>query len=385
MKDILIAKFLSKFCSGNAPSVYFAPGRINIIGEHIDYNGGLVLPANINLGTYIAASFRADTKIVFYSENFNEEITIDFNDLSFKTEHAWANYPKGVMAMLKENGHKIDKGLNIYIFGNLPHGTGLSSSASVELATAVMLNHMFDFSMQSIDLVKLAQKAENEYMKLKCGIMDQFIIGMGKKGNAILLNTSNLQFEHIPLDLGSYQFVITNSMKERKLTESKYNERLEECRLGLKQIQKGLNVEHLCQLTELDFSKIDKLIADETIKRRVKHVVSENNRTIKAAELLKNGNIIELGELLNQSHMSLKNYYEVTGFELDTLQEIQVKQKGVLGSRMTGAGFGGCTITLISTDYIDAFINNVKSEYKSKTNLNAEFYVVTSANGASRV
>lgn len=385
MKSLLISKFLSKYSNASSPSVFFAPGRINIIGEHIDYNGGLVLPANISLGTYIAASFRSDSRIVFYSENFNEEITINIDDLSFKEEHTWANYLKGVMAVLKVYGHKIDKGLNIYIFGNLPHGAGLSSSASVELATAVMLNYMFGFSIQSIDLVKMAQKAENEYMNLKCGIMDQFIIGVGKKGNAILLNTSNLQFEYIPLDLGRFRFVITNSMKERKLTESKYNERLEECRLGLKQIQEELFVEHLCQLTELDISKVESLVTDETIKRRVKHVVLENVRTVKAAELLKKGKNVELGELINQSHMSLKTDYEVTGFELDSLQEIQVKQKGVLGSRMTGAGFGGCTITLISSDCVDSFISNVTNEYKTITGLSAEFYVVSNVNGAAKM
>jgi len=273
----------------------------------------------------------------------------------------------------------------VLYYGNLPNQAGLSSSASIELATAVMLNDLFDFKIEKLDLVKFALEAENKYIGLNCGIMDQFAIGMGKKNHAILLNSHSLEYEYIPMNLGDYNFVITNTMKKRTLVDSKFNERQNECLAALHIIQKELNVNNLCQLNLADYKNIEHLLKDENLKKRALHVISENIRTIQATQKLKNNDLQGLGELLNQSNLSLKNNYEVTGFELDTLQAIAVKQKGVLGSRMTGAGFGGCNITLIHKDCINDFFKNVKTEYSQKTGLNPEFIIVQSDDGARKI
>jgi len=384
MINILKKIFFNKFDTSEKPKIYFAPGRINIIGEHIDYNGGYVLPMSINLGTYAAVNFREDNLINFVSYNFKDNFLLNEHELKFNSEHNWANYPKGVISVFEEAGFRINKGFNVLYHGNLPKGAGLSSSASIELVTAVMLNDLFDFKIDMLDLVKFSKKAENEYMGLNCGIMDQFAIGMGKKNHSILLDSNSLEFEYIPMNLGNYTFLITNSMKVRKLVESKYNERQNECNTALKLLQKELIINNLCQLSVEDFNLVE-YIFDENIKKRTLHVVSENQRTKKAAEFLKNNDLHSLGELLNQSHLSLKNNYEVTGYELDTLQEISVKQDGVIGSRMTGAGFGGCTITLIDKSKVDDFIKNVEVEYTKKTGLEPEFYIVESEDMARKI
>ena len=377
--------FASKFNTAEKPLIYFAPGRINIIGEHIDYNEGFVLPAAINLGTYAVVSLRNDDLINLVSHNFTDCFEVNKSDLQYYEIHNWANYPKGVMFVLAEAGYKISQGFNVLFYGNLPNRAGLSSSASIELATAVMLNDLFDFKIKMLDLVKFALEAENHYIRLNCGIMDQFAIGMGKKNNAILLNSQSLEYEYIPMNLGDYNFVITNTMKKRNLVDSKFNERQNECIAALNIIQKELNVNNLCQLNLADYQKIEHLLTDENLKKRVLHVISENIRTIEATQKLKNNDLQALGELLNQSNLSLKNNYEVTGFELDTLQAIAVKQKGVLGSRMTGAGFGGCNITLISKDCINDFIKIVKIEYSQKTGLIPEFIIMQSDDGARKI
>ena len=377
--------FADKFNTAEKPLIYFAPGRINIIGEHIDYNSGFVLPTAINLGTYAVVSLRNDDLINLVSFNFADSFVGNKNDLQYYEIHNWANYPKGVMYVLAEAGYKVSQGFNVLFYGNLPNRAGLSSSASIELATAVMINDLFDFKIEMIDLVKFALEAENNYIRLNCGIMDQFAIGMGKKNHAILLNSHSLVYEYIPMNLGDYNFVITNTMKKRNLVDSKFNERQNECLAALNIIQKELNVNNLCQLNIVDYQKIEHLLTDENLKKRVLHVISENIRTIEATQKLKNNDLQALGELLNQSNLSLKNNYEVTGFELDTLQSIAVKQKGVLGSRMTGAGFGGCNITLISTDYINDFFKNVKTDYSKKTGLNPEFIILQSDDGARKI
>lgn len=385
MIDKLKNEFCKKFDYNKKPNVFFAPGRINIIGEHIDYNGGLVLPFAINLGTYAFVGLRNDDKINFVSKNFQEEISIKIADLEFKKEHNWANYPKSIISKLSEEGFKINQGFDVMFYGNLPNGAGLSSSASIELVTALMLNELFDFDIEMIDLVKLSQKAENEYMKLSCGIMDQFAIGMSKKNHALLLNSDNLDYDFFPLQLGDYKFIVTNSMKKRKLTESKYNQRQNECDIALEILQKDLLINNLCQLSFEDYKLVEYLFENEDVKKRVLHVVTENERTKLASEKLKDNDLVSLGKLLNESHLSLKNNYEVTGFELDTLFEIQTKQEGVLGSRMTGAGFGGCTISLINKNEVENFCKNVKKEYFDKTKINAEFYLVESEAGARKL
>ena len=377
--------FADKFNTSEKPLMYFAPGRVNIIGEHIDYNEGFVLPTAINLGTYAVVSLRNDDLINFVSHNFTDSFVVNKNDLQYNEIHNWANYPKGVMFVLAQAGHKISQGFNVLYYGNLPNQAGLSSSASIELATAVMLNDLFDFKIEMLDLVKFALQAENNYIGLNCGIMDQFAIGMGKKNYAVLLNSHSLQYEYIPVNLGNYNFVITNTMKKRSLVDSKFNERQNECSAALNIIQKEMNVNSLCQLNLEDYKKIEHLLTDENLKKRALHVISENIRTMQAVQKLKSNDLQGLGQLLNQSNLSLKNNYEVTGFELDTLQAIAVKQKGVLGSRMTGAGFGGCNITLISKDCINDFIKIVKIEYSQKTGLNPESIIMQSDDGARKI
>lgn len=384
MKDFFTHKFQNIFNTNDAPEIFFAPGRVNIIGEHTDYNGGYVMPFAINLGTYAVAMLRNDKNINFISANFSKAISITTNELEFKKNHQWANYPKAVAKILSDAGYKITTGFDVFFYGNLPTGAGLSSSASIELATAVMLNELFKFNISQIALVKYSLQAENEYMGLNCGIMDQFAIGMCKKDNAILLNTQNLQYEHIPLNTFNYQFIIVNSMKKRELVNSEFNTRQNECKIALKQLKKELIISNLCELNSASLHSNKNLIKNDTLLKRATHVISENERTINLSNELKNSNLQQVGELMNLSHNSLKNNYEVTGFELDKLQEISLKQKGVIGSRMTGAGFGGCTISLVDKNLSQNFKEEVKREYFDATNLNPEFYFVNSSNGASR-
>lgn len=378
-------EFQRVFQSFDEPQIFFAPGRINIIGEHVDYNGGLVLPFAIHLGTYAAVTKRNDYIINFASINFPEKISINIHELEYVKQHSWANYPKAVISTLAKKGFKINCGFDILFSGDLPNQAGLSSSASIELATAVLLNDLFDFNISMLDLVKYSQIAENQYMGLSCGIMDQFAIGMSKKNNAILLNTKNMESELIPLILGNYVFVITNSNKQRQLVDSKYNERLTECKTALSLLQKKIDAENLCDISIELFKKNIDLIDNPSIQNRAFHVISEQKRTLHAIEALKNGDLKKLGLLLNQSHYSLRDNYEVTGLELDTLQEAAISVDGVLGSRMTGAGFGGCTISLMQKNVVENFKSQVYKIYNEKTGLIPDFYIVYSNDGARKI
>lgn len=381
----LKSEFQRVFQSFDEPQIFFAPGRINIIGEHVDYNGGFVLPFAIHLGTYAAVTKRNDDIINFASINFPEKISINIHKLEYVKQHSWANYPKAVISTLAKKGFKINCGFDILFSGDLPNQAGLSSSASIELATAVLLNDLFDFNISMLDLIKYSQIAENQYMGLSCGIMDQFAIGMSKKNNAILLNTKNMESELIPLILGNYVFVITNSNKQRQLVDSKYNERLTECKIALNSLQKKIDAENLCDISiELFKQNID-LIDNPSIQNRAFHVISEQKRTLHAIEALKNGDLKKLGLLLNQSHYSLRDNYEVTGLELDTLQEAAISVDGVLGSRMTGAGFGGCTISLMQKNVVENFKSQVYKIYNEKTGLIPDFYIVYSNDGARKI
>lgn len=381
----LKSEFQRVFQSFDEPQIFFAPGRINIIGEHVDYNGGFVLPFAIHLGTYAAVTKRNDYIINFASINFPEKISINIHELEYVKQHSWANYPKAVISTLAKKGFKINCGFDILFSGDLPNQAGLSSSASIELATAVLLNDLFDFNISMLDLIKYSQIAENQYMGLSCGIMDQFAIGMSKKNNAILLNTKNMESELIPLILGNYVFVITNSNKQRQLVDSKYNERLTECKIALNSLQKKIDAENLCDISiELFKQNID-LIDNPSIQNRAFHVISEQKRTLHAIEALKNGDLKKLGLLLNQSHYSLRDNYEVTGLELDTLQEAAISVDGVLGSRMTGAGFGGCTISLMQKNVVENFKSQVYKIYNEKTGLIPDFYIVYSNDGARKI
>lgn len=363
----------------------FAPGRINLIGEHTDYNGGNVFPCAITLGTYGVASKRTDKMIRMYSENFPEKgiFVCNVDDLSYRKEDDWSNYPKGMIHMLKESGSAIETGADLFFWGNLPNGAGLSSSASVELLTGVMMRSLFDLTVSNLDLVKLGQQVENKYIGVQSGIMDQFAVGMGKKDYAMLLDTHTLECEWIPVSLPQHALVIMNTNKRRELADSKYNERRTECERALKQLQSECAITSLGDLSEVEFDKYQYLINDPVLVQRARHAVYENGRTLKAASALKAGDLKAFGQLMNQSHISLKEDYEVTGIELDTLVDAAWKQTGVVGARMTGAGFGGCAIAIVEQEQLDTFIQGVGQQYEEKIGYKADFYIAHISDGAT--
>ncbi|QHQ61785.1 galactokinase [Anaerocolumna sedimenticola] len=387
MKEQLLQKFNEIFGSGGEVQVYFAPGRVNLIGEHTDYNGGHVFPCALTIGTYAAVRKREDKTLRFYSMNFDHlgVITSSVEGLTKKQEDDWANYPKGVIWALKHRGYVIDQGMDILYFGNIPNASGLSSSASLEVLTGYILKELFGFHLYMIELALISQFAENKFIGVNCGIMDQFAVAMGKKDNAIFLDTSNLACEYAPIKLENARIVIASSNKKRGLGDSKYNERRSECEEALKELQAVLDIATLGDLSEEEFEKHKDVIADPVRIKRAKHAVYENQRTIKAVEALKANNITEFGELMNASHVSLRDDYEVTGIELDTLVEAAWQQKGVIGSRMTGAGFGGCTVSIVKNDCVQDFIDNVGNTYEEKIGYKADFYVVDIGNGPSRI
>lgn len=384
MNELLKEKFIEKF-SVNHDKEYFAPGRVNLIGEHTDYNGGNVFPCAIDRGTYALVKKREDNKLRMYSENFEHLGVIEFtlDKLENEKQHDWANYPKGVIKMFVEHGYNVDKGFDILFYGNIPNGAGLSSSASIEILTAVVLKDLFDFDIDMIEMVKLSQKTENIFIGVNSGIMDQFAVGMGKQDNAILLDCNTLKYEYVPVLLKDELIVISNTNKRRGLADSKYNERRSECEQALEELQTELDIKSLGELSIEKFEEYKHLIKDEIRKKRAKHAVYENQRTLKAKEELTKGNLEEFGKLMNESHVSLRDDYEVTGKELDTLVELAWDSDGVIGSRMTGAGFGGCTVSIVKKDKVDDFIKNVGEKYKNKIGYEADFYVVEVSKGAT--
>ncbi|MFL2099493.1 galactokinase [Desemzia sp. FAM 24101] len=363
---------------------FFAPGRINLIGEHTDYNGGNVFPCAITLGTYGIASKREDTTVKLYSENFPEAgvISFDLSELSYKKEDNWANYPKGVIKFLKESGHAISTGLEMVICGTIPNGAGLSSSASIELLMGVVLEELFDLKVERLELIQIGKKVENEFIGVNSGIMDQFAVGMGQKNRAILLDTNTLEYEMVPVELTDHVIVIMNSKKRRELADSKYNERRSECEQALSELQTVLAIQSLGDLDEATFEANKQVISSEVLSRRAKHAVYENQRTLKATEALKAGDLITFGKLMNESHLSTQEDYEVTGIELDTLVHSAWEQPGVIGARMTGAGFGGCAIAIVQKDSTETFIQQVGAEYESNIGYAAEFYIAEISDGA---
>lgn len=367
---------------------YFSPGRVNLIGEHTDYNGGHVFPCALTIGTYGIARKREDRKIRFYSENFSRmgvfETSLD--DLVYHEEANWTNYPKGVVWAFKEKGYVADTGFDLVMYGNIPNGSGLSSSASVELLMGVILVDMFGFEgLSMIDLALLGQYAENKFNGMNCGIMDQFAIAMGKENQAIFLDTADLSYEYAPIEMKGAKIVIAASNKKRKLTDSKYNERRAECEEALADIQKQMDIKALGDLTEEQFEEVKDAVKNPVCRKRAKHAVYENQRTIKAVAALKSGDLETFGKLMNASHVSLRDDYEVTGKELDTLVEAAWKQEGVIGSRMTGAGFGGCTVSIVKEEAIDDFIKNVGEIYEKEIGYAADFYVVEIGDGSRRI
>ena len=387
MKEKLIATFKEKFGDGGDIRSYFAPGRVYLIGEHTDYNGGHVFPCALTIGTYFIARQREDRVLRFYSTNFESLGIIEssLDNLVWSKEADWTNYPMGVMWAFGEKGYKITNGFDILLCGNIPNGSGLSSSASVEVGTGVLLRDMYGFDVSMIDIALIGQYSENNFNKVNCGIMDQFAIAMGKKDHAIFLDTADLSYEYAPIVLKDAKIVIACSNKKRGLGDSKYNERRAECEEALAELQTVVDIKSLGELDEAQFEQYRSAIKSEVRQRRAKHAVYENQRTIKAVAALKAGDIEEFGKLMIASHDSLRDDYEVTGKELDTLVASALKQDGVIGSRMTGAGFGGCTVSIVKNDNIDAFIENVGKEYKDTIGYAADFYVVEVGDGAGTI
>ena len=371
----------------DAEQQFFAPGRVNLIGEHTDYNGGNVFPCAIDKGTYGLVSKRADRTFRMYSENFADlgvmEFTLD--ELGHDKKHDWANYPKGVIKMFVEEGFKIDSGFDFLVSGNIPNGAGLSSSASIEMLTGIVLKDLFHLSIDPIAMALLGKKVENLFIGVNSGIMDQFAIAMGKKDHAILLDCNTLKYDYVPVVLKDEVIVIANTNKRRGLADSKYNERRAECDEALAELQTKLPIKALGELSIEEFEANKDLIKSPIRQKRAKHAVYENQRTLKAQKELSAGNLAEFGKLMNQSHISLRDDYEVTGVELDTLAALAWEQPGVVGSRMTGAGFGGCTVSIVKKDKVDDFIKNVGEAYKNKIGYAADFYIAAVSEGARKL
>ena len=384
IQNDVLAKFKEIFGDEGDIRVYFAPGRVNLIGEHTDYNGGHVFPCALTIGTYAIVRKREDRNFRFYSTNFESlgVIEASLDNLKYDKALDWTNYPLGVVWAFIEKGYPVDCGFDMLLFGNIPNGSGLSSSASVEVVTGVALRDLFGYDdISMIDIALFGQYSENNFNGVNCGIMDQFAIAMGKKDQAIFLDTSDLSYTYAPIKLADEKIVIACSNKKRGLGDSKYNERRAECEEALAELQTKLDIKALGELSEEEFEANKDLIKSEVRQRRAKHAVYENQRTLKAVDALKAGNLEEFGKLMNASHVSLRDDYEVTGIELDTLVENAWEQEGVIGSRMTGAGFGGCTVSIVKTDCVDKFIENVGKAYLEKIGYAADFYVVEIGDG----
>ena len=369
-----------------ATDIFFAPGRVNLIGEHTDYNGGFVFPCALSFGTYILLSKNDEQKINFRSLNMEAVYSLELTQLSEPLPNkAWANYPLGVFAQFIKRGVAITQGYDILFWGNVPAGAGLSSSAAMEVVTAYALNDLLGTNYGLADLAKIGRAAEHEFAGVMCGIMDQFASAHGKVDHAIYLNCDTLEYDLVPVKLDGIKVVVTNTHSPHKLDSGSFNDRVRQCQLAVEQINSVRPIQYLAELSQVDFDQVKDAITDETAHRRARHVVGEVQRTKDAVEALKNGDIVNFGQLMNQSHVSLRDDYEVTGPQLDALAEAAWKIDGVLGSRMTGGGFGGCTVSLVREEAIPAFIEKVGAEYTEKTGLTADFYIAEIGDGAHRI
>ena len=387
MEQKLLEKFIELFGNEGEAHVYFAPGRVNLIGEHTDYNGGHVFPCALTIGTYMAARKRADRKLNFYSMNFEELGVLEssLDDLTPKENGEWTNYPKGVIWAFEGRGMKLDCGLDIALYGNIPNGSGLSSSASLEVVTGYMLRDLFGFDVTNQDLALIGQYSENNFNGCNCGIMDQFASAMGKKDNAIFLDTSDLSFEYAPIVLDGAKIVVTNSMVKHSLVTSAYNDRRNESAQALKDLQQVCGIKTLGDLTEEEFETYKSAIKDDINRARAKHAVYENQRTIKAVKALKDQDLETFGKLMNASHVSLRDDYETSCEEVDVLVDEAWRIPGVIGSRITGGGFGGCTVSIVKDEAIDTFKEKLTAAYEEKVKKTPEFYVVSVGDGPSKL
>ena len=367
--------------------LFFSPGRVNLIGEHTDYNGGHVFPCALSFGTYAIMAKRNDRKVRSYSMYFEDLgiIEFDLDNMVYDKAHDWANYPKGVIKTFENHGHKTEHGFDILFYGNIPNGAGLSSSASLEVLMAVIINDLNNFDLDMISMVKMCQEAENKFIGVNCGIMDQFSIGMGTEGCAILLDCNTLEYRYSKINMDGYKIVIGNTNKKRGLADSKYNERRSECESALAQIQTVKNINSLGELTEEEFEEVKNVITDPIVRKRAKHAVYENQRTLKAVKALENNDLLLFGKLMSESHISLRDDYEVTGKELDTLVSLAWEMPGVIGARMTGAGFGGCTVSIVKEENVQYFIDTITEKYTEIIGYAPDFYVANISDGARKL
>lgn len=385
--DVIKEAFQETFGAADTQK-YFSPGRVNLIGEHTDYNGGNVFPCAISLGTYALVAPRKDNKTRIYSMNMADKGVIEFpmNGLKYDTAYDWANYVAGTVAMLEQVGHKATHGFDIVIYGTLPAGAGLSSSASLEVLTAVILNENFNFGLDMVEMVKLSQKAENEFVGMNCGIMDQFAVGMGKKDCAILLDCNTLKYRYSPVKLDDCSIVITNTNKPHSLVTSAYNERRAQCDHALKEIQAVKpELKAWGELSNEEFDKLAQHITSPVERLRARHAVRENQRTLEAVAALENNDLEKFGQLMHDSHVSLRDDYDVTGIELDTLAELAWSVEGCIGSRMTGAGFGGSTVSIVKNSAIEKFKAVLEEGYTKKIGYAPSFYVADISQGTSLI
>lgn len=384
-KEELLSGFAKAFGGGGEIRGYFAPGRVNLIGEHIDYNGGHVFPCALNTGNTAVVRQRDDRKLRFFSANYPRlgilEASLD--DLVKRSE-SWTNYVKGVIWGLEKRGMSVTKGFDLYIYGNIP-GSGLSSSAAMEVVVGTMLKDYYGFDLTPVDIACIGQEAENGFIGMNCGIMDQFASAMGKRGQAIFLDTATLEYQYVPLRLEGCKIVVTNSNKPHSLVSSHYNERRQECEKALSDLQKALPVSALCQLTPEQFEANKSLIADPLCRMRAKHAVYEEDRTKKAVKALMANDLVTFGRLLNESGDSLRYDYDATCPEIDALVEEARKQEGVYGSRETGGGWGGNTVSIVREDCVEAFRRNVTEAYRERTGLRCSVYELEVGDGGRRI
>ena len=384
MKKAVLENFEKAYGKKENVKAYFAPGRVNLIGEHTDYNGGHVFPCALTIGTYAAAAKRDDRMIQLFSLNQDKVGVVSFclDDTIAPSESAgWTNYPMGVVWAFEKRGMKLDTGFDMVIYGNIPNGSGLSSSASLEVLTGFVLRDLYGFEVTNQELALIGQYSENNFNGCNCGIMDQFAVAMGQENSAIFLDTADLSFEYAPIKLEGAKIIVTNTNKKHKLTDSQYNARRSMCEEALSILQKKLNIKGLGDLSIEEFEANKALLTDPDMQKKAKHAVYENQRTIEAVKALKDGDLEHFGKLMRQSHESLRDDYDVTGIELDTLAEEAWKVPGVIGSRMTGGGFGGCTVSIVKDEAIDNFKKTVGENYKNKIGYEATFYTVEIGGG----
>ena len=387
-EKVLRKDFIKLYGDGGDIREYFSPGRVNLIGEHTDYNGGHVFPCALTLGTYGIMRRRDDSTMNFSSANVKKGqiVSVDMNKLQYDKKYNWANYPLGIVWALKEKGIEIESGFDMLIWGNIPNGSGLSSSASIEVLMGKMLQDLYDIkSLSMLDLALIGQYSENNFNGCNCGIMDQFAVAMGKKDNAMFLDTSDLSYQYAPINLKDEKIVIINSKVKHSLVDSAYNERREQCATALKELQSKLDIKTLGDIDIDTFEANKDLITDDIVRKRAKHAVYENQRTIEAVKALKRNDVELFGKLMNESHISLRDDYEVSCPEIDVLVEIAWATPGVIGSRITGGGFGGCTVSIVKNDAVDELKKRIEKEYPKKTGLNSEIYIVDIGDGARRI